>query len=79
MTGDAYMADAVSRVEEAKDVDNPMLGSKILGFFFPDFFPIWDTAWVKPALESGSESGGYESNASFWWEDVTPRQSRRGV
>jgi hypothetical protein len=29
---------------------NPMLGSKVLSFFFPDFFPIWDTAWVSKAL-----------------------------
>ncbi len=29
---------------------NPMLGSKVLSFFFPDFFPIWDTAWLSKAL-----------------------------
>jgi hypothetical protein len=65
VTGEDYnnvllgMADAVSRVAKAKDVDNPMLGSKILGFFFPDFFPIWDTAWVKPALESAYAIRGW--------------------
>jgi len=53
------MALAVARVAEAKQVDNPMLGSKILGFFFPDFFPIWDTAWVKPALKDASEMPGW--------------------
>jgi hypothetical protein len=45
-----HMARAVSSLARAKHVSNPMLGSKILGFFFPDFFPIWDTAWVKKAL-----------------------------
>jgi hypothetical protein len=44
------MAHAVSSIARAKHVRNPMLGSKILGFYFPDFFPIWDTAWVKKAL-----------------------------
>jgi hypothetical protein len=27
-----------------------MLGSKVMHFFFPEFFPIWDTAVVKKAL-----------------------------
>jgi hypothetical protein len=53
------MADAVSRVARAKQVDNPMLGSKILGFFFPDFFPIWDTKWIKPALDSAYAIRGW--------------------
>lgn len=44
------MGHAVSSIARAKHVRNPMLGSKILGFLFPDFFPIWDTAWVKKAL-----------------------------
>jgi hypothetical protein len=50
------MATAVAEVAEIvktssrKPSMNPMLGSKILSFFFPDFFPIWDTAWISKAL-----------------------------
>jgi hypothetical protein len=28
----------------------------VLGFFFPDHFPVWDTAWVKTALAAASET-----------------------
>jgi hypothetical protein len=39
-----------SKAPKRKPTTNPMLGSKILSFFFPEFFPIWDTAWVSKAL-----------------------------
>jgi hypothetical protein len=38
---------AIAQVSRHKGVSNPMLGSKLLHFFFPEFFPIWDTAWIK--------------------------------
>jgi hypothetical protein len=52
-----HMAKAVGEIAEIVKTQssknpsiNPMLGSKILSFFFPDFFPIWDTAWISKAL-----------------------------
>ncbi len=52
------MSCAASRVSEAKPIKspNPMLGSKVLAFFFPDFFPVWDTAWIKRRALSGLQS-----------------------
>ncbi|MGH9749985.1 MAG: hypothetical protein ACRD6R_08695 [Candidatus Polarisedimenticolia bacterium] len=40
------MADAVGRLSILKG-DQPMLGSKIMHFLLPEFFPVWDTAWIK--------------------------------
>jgi hypothetical protein len=33
----------------------PMLGSKVLHFFFPEFFPVWDTGWIKKELKKWSK------------------------
>lgn len=41
------MGKAIADISQQKGVSNPMLGSKLLSFFFPEFFPVWDTAWVK--------------------------------
>jgi len=41
------MAEAVDIVAGLKGVKNPMLGSKLMHFFFPEFFPVWDTEWIK--------------------------------
>jgi hypothetical protein len=49
----ATAVDEIAAIVETKSANptrNPMFGSKVLSFFFPDFFPIWDTAWVKRAL-----------------------------
>ena len=52
------MANAVSEVAEIVKTAsrfpsiNPMLGSKILSFFFPDFFPVWDTKWISKVLKT---------------------------
>jgi hypothetical protein len=45
----AEMVRAVAEVSACKagGKGNPMLGSKVMSFFFPEFFPVWDTAWVK--------------------------------
>jgi hypothetical protein len=69
------MADAVTGVAKAKQVDNPMLGSKILGFFFPDFFPIWDTEWVKPALSSAYEVPGWPEFPTEIEEELSGRKA----
>jgi hypothetical protein len=34
---------------------NPMLGSKIMHFLLPEFFPAWDTGWVKNKALHGEE------------------------
>jgi hypothetical protein len=50
----AVMARAVAQVSEVKSGKRkatPMLGSKVLHFFFPEFFPVWDTAWIKKELK----------------------------
>lgn len=46
------MSDAVVKVSACKRLKapNPMLGSKVLHFFFPEFFPVWDTAWIKKTI-----------------------------
>jgi len=41
------MAIAVNEIAKLKKVSNPMLGSKVMHFFFPEFFPVWDTEWIK--------------------------------
>jgi hypothetical protein len=38
---------AIAAIAHHKKVPNPMLGSKLLNFFFPEFFPVWDTGWIK--------------------------------
>ncbi len=45
------MAAAVSEVSRCKPGKTPMLGSKILHLFYPEFFPVWDTAVVERALK----------------------------
>jgi len=41
------MSKTVGDASSHKNDKNPMLGSKILHFFFPELFPLWDTAWIK--------------------------------
>lgn len=41
------MARAVDKIAKMKQVDNPMLGSKVMHFLLPEFFPVWDTEWIK--------------------------------
>jgi len=41
------MAAAVNEIAKIKQVHNPMLGSKVMHFFFPEYFPVWDTGWIK--------------------------------
>jgi hypothetical protein len=41
------MAEAVGKLSAVKGSDSPMLGSKIMHFMLPEFFPVWDTAIVK--------------------------------
>jgi len=38
---------AIADIAHHKGVPNPMLASKLLNFFFPEFFPVWDTGWIK--------------------------------
>lgn len=38
------MSEAVGEISAYKTENNPMLGSKIMSFFFPEFFPVWDTS-----------------------------------
>jgi hypothetical protein len=41
------MAKAVGRISSYKNNGiRPMVGSKIMNFFFPEFFPVWDTKWI---------------------------------
>jgi hypothetical protein len=54
------MAEAVNEISKYKTEENPMLASKILHFFFPEFFPIWDTVWIKrKCLRRLAKDGGY--------------------
>ena len=40
-------AETVANLSSYKSDLYPMLGSKIMHLFLPEFFPIWDTAWIK--------------------------------
>lgn len=40
-------AKAVGYLSSFKNNHLPMLGSKVLHFMLPEFFPIWDTLWVR--------------------------------
>lgn len=53
------MCDAVERISALKKLKRPtpMLGSKVMHFFFPEFFPVWDTAYVKKALGGLAQKG----------------------
>ena len=41
------MARAVASISSIKKASNPMVGSKLLHFMLPEFFPVWDTYWIK--------------------------------
>jgi hypothetical protein len=43
------MATAVAAISRLKGGPSatPMLGSKVLHFVFPEFFPVWDGAWIR--------------------------------
>jgi hypothetical protein len=51
------MADAVGKLSILKS-NQPMLGSKIMHFLLPEFFPVWDTFFIKRALANETESLG---------------------
>jgi len=59
------MSQAVGEISGLKRLKTPtpMLGSKVMHFFFPEFFPVWDTAFVKKALEGLSKRGLIELTA----------------
>ena len=44
------MAELVAELSMLKTPNNPMLGSKVMNFMMPEFFPMWDTAWIGKAL-----------------------------
>lgn len=41
------LSNTVGEISEIKNNKNPMMGSKIMHFLFPELFPIWDTYWIK--------------------------------
>jgi len=41
------LANTVAKISEIKGAGNPMIGAKIMHFMFPEFFPVWDTKWIK--------------------------------
>jgi hypothetical protein len=59
-----HMAVAVAEIAEVVKTASknpsrtPMLGSKILSFFFPDFFPVWDTEWIGHILAARRKEAG---------------------
>jgi len=56
---------------------NPMLGSKVLSFFFPDFFPIWDTAWIKKALTMPLKESTQDGTIPETFQELTSPAARR--
>ena len=51
-----------------------MLGSKVMNFLLPEFFPVWDTALVKAAL--AKEDTSDESLGKWFPETVRGRLSK---
>lgn len=47
---------AVEKISSYKNRNTPMMASKILHFFFPELFPVWDNAWIKNKGLSREES-----------------------
>jgi len=41
------IASAAAEVSALKKVNNPMMGSKVLNFLLPEFFPVWDNGWIR--------------------------------
>ncbi len=41
------LATAVAEISLIKKASNPMIGSKVLHFLLPEFFPVWDTYWIR--------------------------------
>ena len=63
------MATAVERVSRFKNGANPMMGSKIMHFLFPEFFPVWDTQWIK--LRCLNNESDYDSDYSNARDEYT--------
>jgi hypothetical protein len=69
------MEKTVHQISQYKTEDNPMLASKILHFFFPEFFPVWDTYWIRnKCLKPLSEQGCYDLSTELTEElkDLNP-------
>jgi len=63
---------SVSEISSFKSTKTPMLGSKIMHHFFPEIFPVWDTAWIKnKALKKENFRSNYESKN---FEDPVARE-----
>lgn len=45
--GIKLLATTVGEISAYKTDAFPMLGSKVMHFFFPELFPVWDTKWIK--------------------------------
>lgn len=70
------MSEAVAEISAFKDPERskPMLGSKVMHFFLPAFFPVWDTAYVDQALRCLRRKGeitleprtGVKANGNGW-------------
>jgi len=41
------ISETVCKISTFKSSKTPMLGSKVMHHFFPELFPVWDTAWIK--------------------------------
>ncbi len=68
------MAEAVGKLSVLKSAQ-PMLGSKIMHFLLPEFFPVWDTVWIKTAL--ADEDDAIESLGRWMPAPVGSALSRR--
>jgi hypothetical protein len=58
---------AVTRVSSAKGGQSPVLGSKLLHFLLPEFFPVWDGKRVGKALahERRADGTSYDGYAGY--------------
>ncbi len=66
-----YLSEVVYEISEEKSNRKPMLGSKIMSFFYPELFPVWDTIWIgNKALKDIKFKNKYETYLDIFYEEL---------
>ena len=66
-----YLCEIVYEISEEKDNRKPMLGSKVMNFFYPELFPVWDTIWIgNEALRNIRHKNQYETYLDIFYEEL---------
>lgn len=66
-----HLCEIVYAISEQKGSKNPMLGSKVMSFFYPELFPVWDTIWIRnKALKNVKHKDKYETYLDIFYEEL---------